>query len=389
MVKADNRKKAGPLQPIPPPERKWSQVTTDLVTDLPDSEGYTAVAVFVDRLTKRVHFAPCTKEVTASDYARIFVETVFRHHGLPDVIISDRDPRFTSKFWTTLFELLGTDLRFSTAFHPQTDGQSEVMIRTLENFLWPYVERNPTSWVKQLPLAEFAANNAVNASTGYTPFFLEAGQDPAVPMSLLRSNIQTQNQAVNDMADRMKVALASARENIQKAQERMKRAVDKSRREETLAEGDEVVLSTRHLRNLETHLPVKLRRRWVGPFAVTKVVSPVAYRLDLPQGWRIHPTFHVSNLKRYLRSEEFVREVEPPPPELVEGTLEYEVEGILRHKGKGAHRRYLVLWKGYPLTEATWEPAMHLDNTPEILETYLRRVNELEAKTRTRGRRTS
>ena len=297
MVKADHRKKAGPLQPIPPPERKWSQITTDLVTDLPEADGYTAVAVFVDRLTKMVHFAPCTKEVTAPEYARIFVKTVFRHHGLPEVIISDRDPRFTSKFWTTLFELLGTDLWFSTAFHPQTDGQSEVMIRTLENFLRPYVERNPRTWVQQLPLAEFAANNAVNASTGYTPFYLETGQDPAVPMSLLESSVRTRNQAVNDMADRMKVALVSARENIHKAQERMKRAVDKSRREETFKEDDEVVLWTRHLRNLDTHLPVKLRRRWVGPFTVTKVVSPVAYRLDLPQGWKIHPTFHVSNLK--------------------------------------------------------------------------------------------
>ena len=178
----------------------------------------------------------------------------------------DRDPRFTSKFWTTLFELLGTDLRFSTAFHPQMDGQSEVMIRTLENFLRPYVERNPASWVKQLPLAEFAANNAVNASTGYTPFYLEEGQDPTVPMSLLDSTVQTRNQAVNDMVDRMKVGLRSAWENIQTAQERMKRAVDKSCREETFSEGDEVTLSTRHLKQVSSHLPVKLRRRWVGPF---------------------------------------------------------------------------------------------------------------------------
>ena len=385
MVKADHRKQAGPLQPIPPPERKWSQVTTDLVTDLPEAEGYTAVAVFVDRLTKRVHFAPCTKEVTASDYARIFVDTVFRHHGMPEVIISDRDPRFTSKFWTTLFDLLGTDLRFSTAFHPQTDGQSEVMIRTLENFLRPYVERNPAGWVKQLALAEFAANNAVNASTGYTPFFLETGQDPTVPTSLLRSQ-KTGNPAVNEMVERMKVALESARENIQHAQTRMKRAVDRSRREETFVEGDEVVLSTRHLRNLDTHLPVKLRRRWVGPFAVQRVISPVAYRLDLPPGWKVHPTFHVGILKRYQRSSEFVREVEPPPPELVEGVLEYEVEGILRHTGKGARRRYLVLWKGYPLSEATWEPEAHLDHAPEILEEYLRRVQRQEGRARTRGR---
>ena len=114
-------------------------VTTDLVTDLPESDGYTTIAVFIDKLTKMVHFAPCRKEVDGMEYARIFGDIVFRLHGLPKVIISDRDPRFTGKFWESLFDLLGTDLRFSTAYHPQTDGQSERMIQTLENFLRPYV----------------------------------------------------------------------------------------------------------------------------------------------------------------------------------------------------------------------------------------------------------
>ena len=116
------------------------------MTDLPESWGYTAIAVFVDRLSKMVHFAPCRKEITAEEYARLFVDTVFRFHGTPKVIISDRDPRFTSKFWTQLLKLLGMDLRFSTAFHPQTDGQSEVTICVLENFLQPYVERHPHAW---------------------------------------------------------------------------------------------------------------------------------------------------------------------------------------------------------------------------------------------------
>ena len=116
----------------------------------------------------------------------------------------------------------------------------------------------------------------------------------------------------------------------------MKRAVDKSHREETFSEGDKFTLSTRRLKQVNSHLPVKRCRRWVGPFVVNRVVSPVAYRLDLPQGWKIHPTCHINNLKRYLWLEEFVREVEPPPLELVEGMLEYEVESILRHKGKGA-----------------------------------------------------
>ena len=162
---------------------------------------------------------------------------------------------------------------------------------------------------------------------------------------------------------------------------------DKSRRAETFDVGDEAVLSTRNLHSLEQHLPVKLRKRWVGPFKVEAVISPVAYRLELPPGWRIHRTFHIGNLKRFHRSSEFECGVVPPPPELVEGELEYEVEGILRHTGKGARRRYLVMWRGYPLTEATWEPESHLTHAPAILEDYLRRVHEEEQRARTRGRR--
>ena len=105
----------------------------------------------------------------------------------------------------------------------------------------------------------------------------------------------------------------------------------------------------------------------VGPFTITKVVSPVAFRLDLPLGCQIHPTFHASSLKAYIRRPEFEREVNPPPPALVDGNLEYEIEAILRHQGKGARRQYLVLWKEYDLSEATWEPESHLANAPDIL----------------------
>ena len=134
-IKSDTRAKAGLLQRLELPIWKWQQVTTDLVTDLLESNGFTAIVVFVDRMTKMVHFAPCTKEIAAVDYAKLFVDNVFRLHGLPEVLIFDWDPRFTSKFWTSLFDLLATDLRFNTAFHPETNGQSERMIQALENFL--------------------------------------------------------------------------------------------------------------------------------------------------------------------------------------------------------------------------------------------------------------
>ena len=122
----------------------------------------------------------------------------------------------------------------------------------------------------------------------------------------------------------------------------------------------------------------------MGPFTIQKVVSPVAFRLDLPPGWQIHPTFHASNLKAYIRHPEFEREVEPPPPELVDGNLEYEVEAILQHRGKGARRQYLVSWKGYDLSEATWEPESHLENAPDVLVDYLHCVKTSERSTQTR-----
>ena len=149
----------------------------------------TAIAIFVDRLTKMVHFVPSRKEITAQQYAHLFIDHVFKLHGLPEVIISDRDPRFLSKFWDELFTHLGTDLRFSTASHPQMDGQSEVTNRVMVNFLRPYVERTPHTWVHQLPLAEFAANNAIPVSTSFPPFYLNAGIHPTLPTSLMTGGL--------------------------------------------------------------------------------------------------------------------------------------------------------------------------------------------------------
>ena len=157
----------------------------------------------------------------------------------------------------------------------------------------------------------------------------------------------------------MKTALEEAQANLTIAQGRAKSQMDHLRRNEKFEVGNEVVLSTRHI-NMNQHLPSKLRRRWIGPYRVAKVIFLVAYKLDLPLAWRIHPVFHVSNLKRFQRSKEFKREERPPSPVVVNGEEEYEVEAILRHKGKGARSLHLVMWKGYPITEASWEPESHL-----------------------------
>ena len=376
VMKSDHQKVKGLLQPLEIPTRKWQQITTDLVTDLPESQGYTAVAVFVDRLTKYVKFVPCTKDVTAEQYARFFMDHVFRHFGLPEVIVSDRDPRFTSHFWTELFRLLQTKLRMSTAYHPQSDGQSEVSIRTLENFLRPYVEDNPSGWAQLLPMIEFAANNAKNASTGYTPFFLLHGQHPDVAGFQSLRPSATKVQSVTEMCEHMQAHLDRASANYKHAQDAMCRKANVKRRDVSFSVGDEVLVSTKVL--LPTHLqhlPAKIRRQFVGPFKITKRISAVAYKVALPDTWRAHPVYHISRLKKFHPDLDYHRAVEPPKGRLdEEGHLEYDVQAIINHKGKGARRKYLIAWKGYPLSESSWEPVSNLRKVKDMIAEYLARI---------------
>ena len=164
---------------------------------------------------------------------------------------------------------------------------------------------------------ELAANNAESSATGFTPFYLNIGQDPLVPTTLMGTKIPAMNQMVTNTMDRMREALVDATTNLTMAQEWTKRQVNRSRRSETFEVGDEVVLTTKRLRTYAPHLPMKLKRRWVEPFKITWVISPVACELDLPPQCQVHPLFHGAKLKCYYRSNEFLREVESPPPELV------------------------------------------------------------------------
>ena len=181
----------------------------------------------------------------------------------------------------------------------------------------------------------------------------------------------SQNEAVKETVEQMKTTLDEAQTNLERVQRKMANTVNRSRRSEQYNISDEVVLSTTNLWNYFPHLPAKLQARWVGPFTISRVVSPVAYKVDLPPGWQIHSVFHIDRLKLYVHSEEFLRKVEPSPPVLVEDHLEYEVEDLIRHRGHGVRQQYLVLWKGYPFTEATWEYERDLKNASDILKAYL------------------
>lgn len=381
----------GLAQPLPVPEYCWEHMSHDLITGLPrTARGHDAIAVFVDRLSKRVLLVPCSTNIDAEGYAHLFFSNVYRHFGLPRVIVSDRDPRFTSHFWRALYKKLNTKLNMSTAFHPQTDGQTERTNRTVEDILRAYVAPDQTDWDLHLPTVEFAYNNSIHSSTGYTPFYLNYGRHPHSPMTLEAAATATARQAKAPAADafvgNLQQHLARAKQCMQAARERQSRYADKGRLDEELEVGDNVLLSTEHL-NMQWHegTTPKLKPKFVGPFKVVQKYSPVAYKLELPSTLKCHPVFHISLLRKYQDGMEAFpwRDAPAPPPPLVqEGQAYYIVEHLAAHYPRKAvsHAQashYLVKWEGYPQWENTKEPAANVwEDVPALVESYWIKVDQ-------------
>jgi hypothetical protein len=378
MNKPSNQVPAGLLQPLPIPEKKWQTISMDLITQLPKTaKGNDAIVVMVDKLTKMVHFAATKTAVSAPQLAQIVFNEVVRHHGVPENIISDRDTRFTSRFWKELWRLTGTKLLMSTAYHPQTDGQTERANRTLEDMLRHYVNYRQTDWDEHLTAAEIACNNAKQSSTGFSPFYLNAGQEINLPISQIVPT-DTNNTDASDVTQRMREAIEKAKENLRGAQERQKKYADRDRRDQEYKEGDKVMLSTTNLNN--DHRAPKLVAKYIGPFKVKRVVSCVAYELELPDVYsRVHPVFHVSKLKPYKESDLFPERkqesIDRPLPELLDtGEQAWEVDKVVgkrtrKHRGRTV-TEYCVLWKGYPEWERSWEPANNLRHARDVVGEY-------------------
>jgi transposase InsO family protein len=379
--KANNALPMGLLQPIPTPERRWDVVTMDLITQLPRTRnGHDAIAVFVDKYSKMAHYASTTTTVSAPQLASLFWKEIVRHHGIPSAIISDRDPRFTSHFWRALWKQLGTKLSMSTAYHPQADGQTERQNRTLEDMLRAYVNYHRDDWDQHLVAAEIAHNNSQQASTGFSPFFLNYGQHPHLPLNRVTSSSASNNPTATELIEQLYNDLDTATSNLKQAQERQAKYANQRRREVTFQLGDKVLLSTANLKS-DKQAP-KLSPKYIGPFTIKRVVSPVTCELELPSSMSaIHPVFHISKLRAYRDgSASFPsRPVEPtrPPAELIDtGEEAWEVERVVdkRVRRYGRHQRveYLVLWKGYPEWEKTWEPEKNLRTAQRAIQQYER-----------------
>ena len=282
------------------PYTPWQSVAMDFITELPISDGCDQLWIIIDRFTKMVHFLPLRKEgKMVADLAVIFAQEVWKYHGLPTDIVSDRDSRFTLETWKEFLRLSGIRPRMSTAFHPQTDGQMERLNQMIEAYLRAFVSKEQDDWVRLLPMAEFAYNNSTTTGNGMSPFYANYGFHPAAmnPVST-----EPLNPASQLYAHWMHTIHDEFRKGLENVQEQMRRYTDPTRKEpQAYQVGNLVMLNGR---NIKTRRPSKkLDHKNHGPFQIEKIVSPLAVRLTFPRKWKIHNVFHVSLLEPYRTSE--------------------------------------------------------------------------------------
>ena len=340
------------LHPNEVPEAPWQIVTVDLIGELPESNGFNAICVLVDRFTKQIHAVPTTTKLTAEGMARIYRDHVFRLHGLPRKIIHDRGTQFDAQMMRELYKLLHIEGNPSTAYHPQTDGQMERVNQELEQYLRLYVNHRQSDWADWLSLAEFAYNNREHSATKMSPFYANSGRHPT---DLAGIRTASSNLSAEEFATHIKEVHSLAQTNLTRAAEDMKRFYDRHAGEEVEYQpGDKVFLDGRNIKT--TRPSAKMEDKWFGPYDVIEKVGASAYRLKLPTTWKkIHPVFNVSILKP-AQPPAFASQQKPPPPPpiLVDNEEEYEVDEIIDsriHRGK---LQFLVKWTGYD--EPSWQP---------------------------------
>ncbi|KAH0612978.1 uncharacterized protein H6S33_009358 [Morchella sextelata] len=352
---------------MPIPDGPWTDVSMDFVTDLPESDGYNAILVVVDRLTKMRHLIPTTKEADSREVAKLYIDNVWKLHGLPDTMVSDRGTQFVAEFWRSLCDRLEISPKFSTAFHPQTDGQTERINAIMEQYLRSYVSYQQDDWVRWLPMAEFATNNHVSETTKVSPFYANSGRNPRITFGPLEHGRTTAEDQANSIAREMKDIINFLRNEMFRAQRIQEESANRNRTPAPRYHlGDKVFLSTRHI--LTKRPSKKFDWKRIGPYNVKRIVNPYAYELELPRSMKIHPIFHVSLLSPDVNDPLPGQQQLPPPPVEIEGEEEWEVEDILDSRKRRGRFEYLVRYMGYD--EASWQPLSDLEHSPDIVKRF-------------------
>jgi hypothetical protein len=327
------------LQRFPVPDRPWASVSMDFLGGFPKVEGMEAMMVVVDRLSKYAVFTTWPSTCSTNLAARMFFANVVKVFGLFEDIVCDRDPRFTGRFWTALFNMMGSKLKFSIGYHPQTDGLTQRVNALLEDYLRHYASTRKKNWLELLNVAQFAYNMHKSFATGMSPSELAFGQQPLASHEIATQKTGGKCHAAYHFARKRQELLQQANDSLTKVQRHMKKFVDAKRRPLEFSVGDKVMLK----------LPIKVLRKfhrsvihkglipkYDGPFEVVKRVGKMAYRLKLPERLKVHPTFHVSLLKpHHVDVEEPARNKPKRAPPNVHKEFEQKVEKILDHKREG------------------------------------------------------
>ncbi|QRV77028.1 Retrotransposable element Tf2 protein [Ceratobasidium sp. AG-Ba] len=360
--RSKGHKHYAPQKPLPIPQKPWEDLAYDFIVKLPESQGMDSILVVINRFSQQAHFIPCLESTNAEGVADLFIKEVWKLHGLPKTTVSDRGPTFNSQFLKALYAKLGINPKFSTAFHPETDGITERTNQWLEGFLRSLCNYRQDNWVRWLPIAEFCHNNQVNSATGKTAFETIYGLHPR--WDLVDLEVNAPNAA--DMADSMQEIW----DEVIASMEFYRSKESDPKREYKV--GDKVWVVGQ---NITTRRPSKkLDNKKLGPFVISEKISSHAYRLELPTTMRTHNVFHINLLAPFTEDKDFHRrQARPPPIVTEEGEEEYEVDHVVAWEQRKNGLYYQIRWKGYDPIEDTMERAEKIAGLPQIMEDLLRR----------------
>lgn len=363
-AKHEHCKYPGLLQPLPIPAGAWQDISMDFIEGLPLSKGKNAILVVVDRFTKYVHFLPLKHPFSALQVAEVFLDQVAKLYGMPKSIVFDRDKVFTSSFWKTLFARFHIPLNLSTAYHPQSDGQTERVNQCLEMYLRCAVSNTPNKWADWIPLAQFWYNTCFHTSLQCSPHKALYGTDPSyglLPSLSLLSEDESSSQSVDaeELLKARSFYSSILQHHLARAQNHMKQIADSKRSFRSFAVGDSVYLKLQpYAQHSVVNRPCrKLAMKYFGPFLILERIGSVAYRLQLPAASQVHPVFHVSQLKQSVPSAVPVFSDLPDTVALdVENLLPTEIlDRRMVKKGNAAVVQVQVRWGSLSPHLATWE----------------------------------